>query len=69
MLMVSCSSVEREEVDIEEEDGVQQEGLLVSQFLLGQQGSCTVGCPHHPQTLGWGRTMHDIVQPLLVPSP
>lgn len=46
---VSHTCVEREEVNVQEKDGVEKQGLFVLQFLHTQQGACTEGCPHHPQ--------------------
>ena len=40
--IVLCSSVEGEEIDKEQEDGVEKKRLLVSKFLLGQERASAV---------------------------
>lgn len=51
VLFKSGSCVQRQEVDVQEEHWVQQEGALLLKFLNTQQRPCAVGCPKHSKKL------------------
>ena len=50
-LYASHTRVQGEEVDVEEEDGVEEQWLFMLQLLDTQQGPRTEGRPHHTQQL------------------
>ena len=45
------STVQGVHVDEQEEYGIEEEWLLVPEFVSGQEGASAVRCPHHAKTL------------------